>query len=158
MRTHRRTTPCPAQRNGKFVEGDNVFADRAFAALRDGSLVADKNGLVILETTEGGDQIICPCEGRHGAHPKTLDECRGAAIAAYQDHLEKEWILGTEAEIPQNQPRGVVQPRPRMTRTPHGLVALLLLSTLGTGCDGDVQPAVAQGLEPTWWPRRTAKC
>ena len=34
---------------GKFVEGDNAFADRAFAALRDGSLVADKNGLVILK-------------------------------------------------------------------------------------------------------------
>ena len=25
--------------------------------------------------------------------PKSLDECRGAAIAAYQDHLEKEWIM-----------------------------------------------------------------
>ena len=79
---------------GKFVEGDNAFADRAFAALRDGSLVADKNGLVILETTEGGDQIILVHVKEDMAPtPKSLDECRGAAIAAYQDHLEKEWIM-----------------------------------------------------------------
>ena len=43
---------------GKFVEGENGWADRAFEALRDGSLAPDKHGLTILETTEGGDQII----------------------------------------------------------------------------------------------------
>ena len=62
--------------------------------MRDGSLVADKNGLVILETTEGGDQIILVHVKEDMAPtPKSLDECRGAAIAAYQDHLEQEWIL-----------------------------------------------------------------
>ena len=87
---------------GKFAEGDNAFADRAFAGLRDGSLVPDKRGLVVLETTEGGDQIILVhVKGQIPPTPKTLDECRGAAIAAYQDHLEDEWILELKRKYPQ---------------------------------------------------------
>ncbi len=86
---------------GKFVAGDNAFVDRAFEALRDGSLVADKNGLLILETTEGGDQIILVHVKEDMAPtPKSLDECRGAAIAAYQDHLEKEWIMELQRKYP----------------------------------------------------------
>ncbi|MGB1384934.1 MAG: peptidylprolyl isomerase [Flavobacteriales bacterium] len=86
---------------GKFVEGDNTWADRAFEALRDGSLVADKNGLVIFETTEGGDQIILVHVQEHmQPTPKSLEECRGAAIAAYQDHLEKEWIMELQRKYP----------------------------------------------------------
>lgn len=86
---------------GKFVEGDNTWADRAFEALRDGSLVADKNGLMIFETTEGGDQIILVHVQEHmQPTPKSLEECRGAAIAAYQDHLEKEWIMELQRKYP----------------------------------------------------------
>ena len=86
---------------GKFVKGDNAFADRAFAALRDGSLVADKHGLVVLETTEGGDQIILVhVKEDMPPMPKALEECRGAAIAAYQDHLEQEWIMELQRKYP----------------------------------------------------------
>ena len=86
---------------GKFVEGENGWADRAFEALRDGSLAPDKHGLTILETTEGGDQIILVHVKEHlMPMPKALDECRGQAIAAYQDHLEKEWIMELRRKYP----------------------------------------------------------
>lgn len=86
---------------GKFVEGDNAFVDRAFAGLRDKSLTADKNGLIVLETTEGGEQIILVhVKEEMAPTPKSLMECRGAAIAAYQDHLEQEWILELERKFP----------------------------------------------------------
>ena len=86
---------------GKFAEGDNPFADRAFAGLREGSLVPDKRGLVVLETTEGGDQVILVhVKEQIPPTPKTLDECRGAAIAAYQDHLEDEWIMELQRKYP----------------------------------------------------------
>lgn len=86
---------------GKFVEGENGWADRAFEALRDGSLAPDKHGLTILETTEGGDQIILVHVKEHMMpEPKELDECRGQAIAAYQDHLEKEWIMELRRKYP----------------------------------------------------------
>ena len=86
---------------GKFVEGENGWADRAFEALRDGSLASDKHGLTILETTEGGDQIILVHVKEHMMPmPKALDECRGQAIAAYQDHLEKEWIMELRRKYP----------------------------------------------------------
>ena len=86
---------------GKFVEGENGWADRAFEALRDGSLAPDKHGLTILETTEGGYQIILVHVKEHMMpEPKELDECRGQAIAAYQDHLEKEWIMELRRKYP----------------------------------------------------------
>ena len=86
---------------GKFAEGDNAFADRAFAGLKDGSLVPDKRGLVVLETTEGGDQVILVhVKEQMPPTPKTLDECRGAAIAAYQDYLEDEWIMELQRKYP----------------------------------------------------------
>ncbi|MDG1674627.1 MAG: peptidylprolyl isomerase, partial [Flavobacteriales bacterium] len=86
---------------GKFEDGENAWADRAFEALRNGELVPDKNGLLILETTEGGDQVILVHVREHmQPTPKTLDECRGAAIASYQDHLEKEWIMELKRKYP----------------------------------------------------------
>ena len=86
---------------GKFEDGENAWADRAFEALRSGELVPDKNGLLVLETTEGGDQIILVHVKEHmQPTPKTLDECRGAAIASYQDHLEKEWIMELKRKYP----------------------------------------------------------
>ena len=86
---------------GKFEDGENAWADRAFEALRNGGLVPDKNGLLILETTEGGDQVILVHVKEHmQPTPKTLEECRGAAIAAYQDHLEKEWIMELQRKYP----------------------------------------------------------
>jgi len=86
---------------GKFEDGENAWADRAFEALRSGELVPDKNGLLVLETTEGGDQIILVHVKEHmQPTPKTLDECRGAAIASYQDHIEKEWIMELKRKYP----------------------------------------------------------
>ena len=86
---------------GKYADGENAWADRAFAAIRSGELTPDKNGLLILETTEGGDQVILVHVKEHmQPTAKTLEECRGAAIAAYQDHLEKEWIMELQRKYP----------------------------------------------------------
>lgn len=86
---------------GKFSEGENAWADRAFEALRSGALVEDKGGLLILETSEGGDQIILVHVKEHmPPMPKSLEECRGVAIAAYQDHLEKEWVMELQRKYP----------------------------------------------------------
>jgi peptidyl-prolyl cis-trans isomerase SurA len=86
---------------GLFSNGDNVWADRAFAALTEGALIADKKGMLLLETSEGGAQIILvEVKAQLGPTPKTLDECRGQAIAAYQDHLEQAWIEQLRMKYP----------------------------------------------------------
>lgn len=86
---------------GLFSRGDNAWADRAFSALTEGALVADKKGMLLLETSEGGAQIILvEVKSQLGPTPKTLDECRGQAIAAYQDHLEQVWIEQLRMKYP----------------------------------------------------------
>ena len=86
---------------GKFAEGENAFVDRAFEALRQGNLEPDSYGLRVLKTSEGGDQIILVhLKEEIPPTPKSLKESRGAAIAAYQDYLEKEWIAELRAKYP----------------------------------------------------------
>ena len=86
---------------GKFAEGENVFVDRAFEALREGNLEPDSYGLRVLKTTEGGSQVILVhLKDVIEAAPKTLRECRGAAIAAYQDHLEETWLEELRGKYP----------------------------------------------------------
>jgi hypothetical protein len=86
---------------GLFSQGENPWADRAFSALADGSLVADKKGMLMLETSEGGSQIILvEVKAQLAPAPKALDECRGQAIAAYQDHLEQAWIEELRLKYP----------------------------------------------------------
>ena len=86
---------------GLFSQGENAWADRAFAALADGSLVADKKGMLMLETSEGGSQVILvEVKAQLTPTPKALDECRGQAIAAYQDHLEQAWIEELRMKYP----------------------------------------------------------
>ena len=87
--------------SGLFSQGENAWADRAFAALADGSLVADKKGMLMLETSEGGSQVILvEVKAQLAPTPKALDECRGQAIAAYQDHLEQAWIEELRLKYP----------------------------------------------------------
>ena len=86
---------------GKFAEGENAFVDRAFVALREGNLEPDSYGLRVLKTTEGGTQIILVhLKGEIDPKAKSLDESRGAAIAAYQDHLEDMWIQELRDKYP----------------------------------------------------------
>ena len=74
---------------------------RQFSALTEGALVADKKGMLLLETSEGGAQIILvEVKSQLGPTPKALDECRGQAIAAYQDHLEQVWIEQLRMKYP----------------------------------------------------------
>jgi peptidyl-prolyl cis-trans isomerase SurA len=40
--------------------------------------------------------------------PKALDEARGLITAAYQDHLEKEWIKELRAKYPLNVDKAVL--------------------------------------------------
>ena len=86
---------------GQFAQGENSWADRVFDALNTGTLLADKNGLMILETSEEGSQIILVHLRQHlEPSPKALEDCRGAAIAAYQDHLEQAWIEELKIKYP----------------------------------------------------------
>lgn len=86
---------------GKYAEGDNAFVDRAFVALREGNLEPDSYGLRVLKTTEGGTQVILVhLKEEIEPTPKPLSECRGAAIAAYQDHLEDMWIQELRGKYP----------------------------------------------------------
>jgi peptidyl-prolyl cis-trans isomerase SurA len=86
---------------GMFSQGENEWADRAFTALSDRTLVADKKGMLMLETSEGGSQIILvEVKAQLAPTPKALDECRGQAIAAYQDHLEQAWIEELRMKYP----------------------------------------------------------
>ena len=86
---------------GVFLRGENAWADRAFVALQSGALVEDKNGLRVLETAEGGDQIILVNVRKYlEPQPKTLDECRGQAVAMYQDYLEQAWIEELRQKYP----------------------------------------------------------
>ena len=90
---------APATQKASF--GRDVVASAYGEALTWDSLAPDKHGLTILETTEGGDQIILVHVKEHMMpEPKELDECRGQAIAAYQDHLEKEWIMELRRKYP----------------------------------------------------------
>ena len=86
---------------GKFAEGENAFVDRAFVALREGNLEPDSYGLRVLKTTEGGTQVILVhLKEEIEPTPKSLSESRGAAIAAYQDHLEDMWIQELRGKYP----------------------------------------------------------
>ena len=86
---------------GVFLRGENAWADRAFVALQSGALVEDKNGLRVLETAEGGDQLILVNVRKYlEPQPKTLDECRGQAVAMYQDYLEQAWIEELRQKYP----------------------------------------------------------
>ena len=86
---------------GVFLRGENPWADRAFDALTTGQLVPDKAGLTVLETTEGGNQIILVhVREQLEPQPKSLDECRGQAVASYQDFLEQEWIQELRRKYP----------------------------------------------------------
>lgn len=76
---------------GTFEEGENHWADMAFAELT--------GETVVLEFPAGdGAVVLIHVKEVRAAEPKALADCRGAAIAAYQDHLESNWITELRAK------------------------------------------------------------
>ena len=66
---------------GQFAQGENSWADRVFDALNNGTLLTDKNGLMILETSEEGNQIILVHLRQHlEPSPKLLKIAEGQPL------------------------------------------------------------------------------
>lgn len=78
---------------GVFEAGENHWADSVFAAA-----VA---GPTVLEFPAGdGATVVVNVVAVREPEPKPLSDCRGTAIAAYQDELEARWIAELRAKFP----------------------------------------------------------
>ena len=86
---------------GRFEAGVNPWADKVLEEQAAGTLAVGRKGTTFREYSAGGNEVILvEIRGVSGPEAKSLAEARGPAIAAYQDHLEAEWIAQLRAKYP----------------------------------------------------------
>jgi peptidyl-prolyl cis-trans isomerase SurA len=86
---------------GRFEAGVNPWADKVLEEQAAGTLTVSRKGPTFREFSAGGNEVILvEIRGVSGPEAKSLAESRGPAIAAYQDHLEAEWIAQLRAKYP----------------------------------------------------------
>jgi peptidyl-prolyl cis-trans isomerase SurA len=86
---------------GRFEAGVNPWADKVLEEQAAGTLAVGRKGPTFREYSAGGNEVILvEIRGVSGPEAKSLAEARGPAIAAYQDHLEAEWIAQLRAKYP----------------------------------------------------------
>jgi len=85
---------------GVFEREANHWVDAAFAQLAAEGGLARAGGKVL--SFPGGEGVTVLVEVRNylPVAPKSLSETRGVAIAAYQDHLEAQWVAALRAQTP----------------------------------------------------------
>ena len=88
--------------SGRFSEGDNTWGDKVLAEAAAGTL-SDKKPVIAAYAGGGDETVLVHVKEIRQPEPKSLAEARGQVIAAYQDHLEQQWIkelrFGTTIEV-----------------------------------------------------------
>lgn len=84
-------------KSGIFLQGENTWADKVFTDYNEGNLATSAPVMVTYEGA-GSEIILVHVKSMRQPEPKTLNEARGQVIAAYQDHLEAEWIASLRNE------------------------------------------------------------
>lgn len=77
--------------SGRFSEGDNTWGDQVLADAAAGTL-SEKSPVLATYAGGGAETVLVHVRAIRSPEPKSLSEARGQVIAAYQDHLEAQWI------------------------------------------------------------------
>ncbi|MEY5044269.1 MAG: hypothetical protein RJA19_1496 [Bacteroidota bacterium] len=85
---------------GVYERGANHWVDQAFAQLAAEGKLTRPGGQVLSFDSGAGVTVLVEVRNYLPVQPKSLSETRGVAIAAYQDHLEAQWVAALRAKTP----------------------------------------------------------